>query len=1036
MQILKKVGTALLVVLFVLIIAVTMGVWYFLAPEKLTPVVNKQAKEYLACNVIIDKVEPTCFGTYPFLGLELTNFCLTENKNTSKTDTLLCTSKCFASLNIMSYLLDGDVKLDPFLVENGYLNFKIDSLGHSNFDIVKSSSGSSEADSEASLFGDIDISNVEFKNFNANYTDESTLRKANVSNLNARFEFKYNEEKQYFDLDMELNRLQFITSDSMALYVDAQNCSLKMNSKAKDKNLFKSNLKLIGKSISASMVGDTILSRVKLNTHLPFSVNLSENSYNLKEAKLIVNNEQEVLFNGLVSMPGNNSISTNITYSTKELDIEKMIALVPKAYSEPLKNIKAKGYAKISGSVKGLISDTSIPLVTTKVEYYKGEVEYADYPSIKAIALSMSAKVDLNKKQNSFITINSSHAKIEGSTVSLKGEISNILETPTYNIYFKNDFNLADFKTFIPKDQNINVRGMLNGNLHTRFSQPDLDKKAYHRIYLTGDFETQNFYASYNDSIKVDLPSAKLKLSLPSQSRADKNLRFANIQIDAPNLNINMSPTMRTEAENLELSVDINQLAKGVLSAPISSCRFKFDSLYTAADTLSVSANNAKGQIEYAPTLKAKQEIAVINSTINSQEVAIASKDSILFDAKKLSAKTNLKYDESQNSTILKWQPELNIDFSDAIYNLGEQLKGEVPNILFTLNPDTMAIQKANLILGDSDFSLTGKLTNISKYLNKQALLKGDFNLVSKNTDVYQLMDIFNGMGSEDSALVSNEAATSEDDPFMVPKGVEIRLNTTIDQTIVNDNIIENIKGGLTVKDGTLVLDQMGFTSRAANMQLTAMYRSSRKNHLFTGIDFHLLDIDVAELVDLIPSVDTMIPMLKSFKGKGEFHLAGETYLKSDYSLKQSTIRGAAAFQGQELTLMDTETFNMIANKLLFKKKTENVIDSLSVEMTLFKDEIDLYPFLIVMDNYKAVISGRHNMDNRFNYHISVTDTPLPVRLGLDISGTMDDLKYKLVPCQYKHLYDPKKQGALEEQTLRLKKLISESLKENVKVVK
>jgi hypothetical protein len=133
---------------------------------------------------------------------------------------------------------------------------------------------------------------------------------------------------------------------------------------------------------------------------------------------------------------------------------------------------------------------------------------------------------------------------------------------------------------------------------------------------------------------------------------------------------------------------------------------------------------------------------------------------------------------------------------------------------------------------------------------------------------------------------------------------------------------------------------------------------------------------------------------------------------------------------------MDTETFDMIASNLLFKKKTVNVIDSLSVEMTLFKDEIDLYPFLVVMDNYKAVISGRHNMDNRFKYHISVTDTPLPVRLGLDIGGSIDDLKYKIVPCQYKYLYNPKKQGALEERTLRLKKLISDSLKENVKVIK
>ncbi|WP_195715221.1 AsmA-like C-terminal region-containing protein [Ancylomarina sp. 16SWW S1-10-2] len=1031
MQILKKVGTALLVLVFVLIIAAAIGMWYLFTPEKLTPIVNKQAKEYLDCNTNVEKVEPTFFGTYPFLGLEITNLCLTEKTNTSKTDTLLYTPKCFASLNVMSYLFGGNIKLDPFLIEDGYLNFKIDSLGHSNFDILKSSSDSSEANSEVS-FGDIDISNVEFKNFNAKYTDESTFRKADISNLNAKLELNYSKEKQNFGLDMQLDKLLYTTSDSMALFVEAQNCNLKINSKAKDANLINSDLKLICKAMSVSMAGDTILSNMKLDSNLPFNANLSENSYDFKKSELIINDEQAISFNGKVNMLEDNSISTNISYSTNELNIENILALVPKAYSDQLKDIKAKGYAKVSGSVTGLMSETSTPLLTTNIEYSKGEIKYTGYPTVKDIKLSMSTKVDLNKNQNSNITVNSSSAKILNSAISVKGNISDILGIPQYDIYSKSDLNLADFKSFIPKDQNIIIQGLLNGNLHTQFSQSDIDKEAYHRIYLTGDFNTQNFDAIYDDTIKVNLPSGKIKLNLPSQTKADKNLLFAKIKIDAPNSRINMSPTMSAATQNLELSVDINQLAKDV-SAPISFCHFKFDSLYAIVDTISVSANNATGQFEYAPTLKAKQEIALINSTINSQKFEIISKDSILFDAKKLYAKTNLKYDESQNNVILKWQPEMAISFSDAIYDLGKQLKGEIPNMSFTLDPDTMVIKKVDLTLGDSDFSLTGKLTDITKYLNDQALLKGNFDLISQKTDVYQLMDIFNGMGSQDSTLASNETVSAEDDPFMVPKGVEIRLNSTINQTVVNDNIIKNIKGGLTVKDGTLILDQMGFTSKAANMQLTAMYRSDRKNHLFSGIDFHLLDIDIAELIALIPSVNTMIPMLKSFKGKGEFHLAGETYLKSDYSLKQSTIRGAAAFQGQELTLMDTETFDMIANKLMFKKKTVNVIDSLSVEMTLFKDEIDVYPFLIVMDNYKAVISGRHNMDNSFNYHISVTDTPLPVRLGLNVTGTIDDLKYNLVDCKYKHLYNPKKQGAMESQTLRLKKLISESLKKSVK---
>ena len=137
MRILKKVGIALLGFVFVLIITAAIALWYIYTPEKLTPIVNKQAKDYLVCNTMIEKVEPTFFSTYPFFGLELTNLCLTEHTNTSETDTLLYAPKCFASFNVMSYLLDDNIRLDPFLIEDAYLNFKIDSSGHSNFDILK-----------------------------------------------------------------------------------------------------------------------------------------------------------------------------------------------------------------------------------------------------------------------------------------------------------------------------------------------------------------------------------------------------------------------------------------------------------------------------------------------------------------------------------------------------------------------------------------------------------------------------------------------------------------------------------------------------------------------------------------------------------------------------------------------------------------------------------------------------------------------------------------------------------------------------------
>jgi hypothetical protein len=125
---------------------------------------------------------------------------------------------------------------------------------------------------------------------------------------------------------------------------------------------------------------------------------------------------------------------------------------------------------------------------------------------------------------------------------------------------------------------------------------------------------------------------------------------------------------------------------------------------------------------------------------------------------------------------------------------------------------------------------------------------------------------------------------------------------------------------------------------------------------------------------------------------------------------------------------MDGETFSEIAKTLRFNKKTQNRVDTLSAEFTIFRNEIDVYPFLIVMDKYKAVIAGRHNLDMTFNYHISVVDCPLPIKLGIDIKGNETDLSYKPAACRYAAYYRPSSRHAVESKRLELRKLIRDAL--------
>ena len=226
------------------------------------------------------------------------------------------------------------------------------------------------------------------------------------------------------------------------------------------------------------------------------------------------------------------------------------------------------------------------------------------------------------------------------------------------------------------------------------------------------------------------------------------------------------------------------------------------------------------------------------------------------------------------------------------------------------------------------------------------------------------------------------------------------------------------------------VLAEFGFICYAAKLQLTAIYKTPRRNHIYVGLDYHMMDIDMQELVNMIPQIDTMMPMLRSFRGEGEFHLAAETYVNDKYQLKTSTTRGACSITGKDLVLLDSETFGKISKILLFNRKTENKVDSISAQATLFKKEIDIYPFCITMDKYMAAVGGRHNLDMSFDYHISLLK---PLYIGVDVKGTLDDLQIKPAKCKYAQDFRPIIRRDVETQNQTLKKMIDQALKRNVK---
>jgi len=868
-----------------------------------------------------------------------------------------------------------------------------DSLGNTNYDIVATDTTSPpEIDSET-ILPVIDIRNVVLNDVNLQYNDLSLKLNAVIRDLNAKI-------------------AGTITQDRIS-----------------------GNIKVSRSGISFEYDGEKYLEQASIQFDIPVDVIPSRQFINLKNARASIN-DLEILLNGTIENDTiNQNIFTDIGYSLTSWPVKNMMALVPPLFHSFLEGIDGDGLLTSQGNIKGMLNDSVMPLMDIHLLLEKGMMKYAGFPlPFHDIEGDITFYSDLKTDSLSFVRINRFNAKTPKSSFKIEGLVNHLFTDIYFDLTTNTRLRLDEFTPMIPDRMKVKLKGKAVGKLKSSFYLTQLEKMQLERMKLSGSISLSDFNFTY-DSISLKTDRSKIDFALPNQKASAQNTKFAVATILWDNISAGKLESYNTSLQNGSITIETSDV-RDTTRIPDLICSFNMDSLFAEMDTMSIAIAKPDVKVSLSPRFDMPDQPRIMLSYNSEQLKTIIGQSSAV--VKNINIDTDILNDNTQKDIFLQWLVKGFIDMNQGSITIsGLSHPIEIPSVKMDFEPETFNIKESRIKIDKSDFQLTGSLNNVLSYFRGDSILKGNFSFVSNTSDVSQLMALTSGIGHGDTITVeqleASDADTTYTGPYMVPKGIDVLLSTNIKMATLGIDTLTNIIGNVQVNDGILLLDELTFETPAARMQLTAMYRTPRKNHLFLGLDYHMLDVEIGELLTMIPDIDSLMPMLRSFGGKGEFHLAVETYLDSLYNIKKSTLRGASSIRGNNLVLMDGETFSEIAKKLNFNKKTENIVDSLSAEFTIFRNEIDIYPFLIVMDKYKAVIAGRHNFDLSFNYHVSVVDSPLPIKLGLDLKGNMDDLSYSLAKCKYAEYYRPASRRVVENKQLELRRMIRETLTQKVK---
>ena len=994
-------GWSLLGLFGAIIIALSIACYLIFTPARLTAIAHQVADQYVTCEYELDEVELTYFSTFPYFGVSVKDACLINPMEGAQSDTLVAVPELLVSLKLID-AIHGNICIKRFHLRDATANIYIAADGTTNFDVFKSEDDDEEEEDE----GGWQLKSVRWEE----------------------------------DLKVSARHLSFVDEkDTIAASLDE--ASIILASQNRD-DLDGARLDLSAQHVCATVKGEEYAQDLELRLHLPVYYKNLEHVY-IDKAKLQVN-DFGLLLDGEAGTPDLSSgvYTCDATVSTDGAwQIQEILALVPERFKASLKDIKVDGLMALEANVKGTYADSIMPVLTAHLDVKEGKGAYKPLPyTVRDLQLDADARLDLNKQQPSTVSINKLSAKTKESRIAAKGKVEDLLEDMLLDLHLDIDANLPDFAYFMPKE--MDLKGRTKGKANAKIRLSDLSEMRLEKGTIDADL-TLTDIAYTMDSMEATLPYTKAKVFIPNKNPSRKSVNWACVDLDTKQVDFSMDTTInaalgasmiRIEAANV-----LNNEQDYFASIHTASLDGRFEDIHADLTNAELEAYLAGGK-----KMSAKIQTDALQAEMGEELMA---------KTEALRIEAAARYKAGEENILLQWNPRLTIHLKNGEVRMPERLPEPVyiPSIEFAYSNKAMNIANSRIELGNSDLNIKGNVRHIGGWFRHKKILEGELDIVSDHCDANQLMAWFSadeetsqesGAESQESKAESQEELTStpeqntpdstkEMEPFMVPLDVDLALNTNLKEVEIFNQVAKDLKGGIFMQEGNLILDEVGFVCRAAKLQLTAMYRSPRRNHLYLGMDYHMVDVDIDELLTMIPNLEEMVPMLSSFKGAAEFHLAAETYLNSQYQPKMSTLRGAASLTGKDLVVLDGETFDKISKLLLFSKKTENKIDSINAELTIYKNQIDVYPLCVQMDNYMVALGGRHNTNMTFDYDINVLS---PIYLGVKVSGSMDDLQIKLAKCKFAQDFKPHWYQKVDNQSRELRERIKQSMEKNVRI--
>jgi hypothetical protein len=281
-------------------------------------------------------------------------------------------------------------------------------------------------------------------------------------------------------------------------------------------------------------------------------------------------------------------------------------------------------------------------------------------------------------------------------------------------------------------------------------------------------------------------------------------------------------------------------------------------------------------------------------------------------------------------------------------------------------SPSTALLSEFDMLVGESDISLTGHVNNIVEWYVAEAPLEGGFLMRSNYMNVNEFMG-----ESEESEETANAETGEESEGGVaeIPAGFDFDLNVSINELIYDNLNITDVNGQVVLKDEALNMKSLSMKMLEGGLNMSGSY--STLNPVAPDFDVNMLISrwDIPSVYKYLDMVKKMAPVMENATGAFSSKMTMAGKLDQNMDPVMNTLDGGGKLTTHKVSLKNPPVLAKAAEAVKYDGLKNMELDNVNVSFKFEDGRVEVEPVdYTIGKEIPSTFSGSHGFDSTLDY--------------------------------------------------------------------